>query len=733
MFGSVRNATRAKGVVSWRWRFGVVGVSALTAFALSGSPPAAAIPVGGGGGGGEPTCTNASSGSLTATPSNSLVGQTIALSWSGLVSSLCTSITITGPAGLNQQVSASGSMTLIPPPGTSTYSFLAGGLTGAVVLATKSVTSVTANASTGVGTGAYNGPSPLTINTGTVGTSQYYLTDPTIPGLSCGDYPTNQLFSSASNVWGNGSALDKETACVDAMYAAQTEARMVSQWLGRNGLDGHGGAWPIRIGVPGTFPSQADYFSDNTVLIGHLTAAGYGLPNWLASLPLVAHEFGHGIDSSTPGGTSAPSTREFVADVFGAATNYFAGEPAPYHALDFVVGDNAFYNYGCYDGSTESSEPHFAAAVGDHWFYLLAEGTNPSDGHPTSATCNNSTVTGGGIQQALTILYKAMLMKTSASSYLSYRTWTLTAAKNLTPGDCTAFVRTRAAWDAVNVPAQPGEPTCVIAVNRTPFGLADWDGDGHTDVIARSTSTGDLWLYPGPGTRGPLTTAPVVIGSGWGGFTPFGVADYNGDGHPDIIARQDFAYAGTAAGSMWMYPGAGGRGPMNQGQRVQIGSGWDGFTPFGVADWDGDSHPDIIARQDFAFAGTPAGSLWKYPGSGGVLNQNARVPLDAGWTSYTPFGIGDYNGDGHPDIVARNDTSSVLALMPGNGGHLTTQTTIGTGWGGWAPIGLSDYDGDGQVDIIARQDFTDGAATAGTLVGFVGSSAPRLFIAATVQ
>jgi hypothetical protein len=32
------------------------------------------------------------------------------------------------------------------------------------------------------------------------------------------------------------------------------------------------------------------------------------------------------------------------------------------------------------------------------------------------------------------ILYGAMLMKNSSSSYLSYRTWTLTAARNLFPG-----------------------------------------------------------------------------------------------------------------------------------------------------------------------------------------------------------------------------------------------------------------------------------------------------------
>ena len=575
--------------------------------------------------------------------------------------------------------------------------------------------------SLGVGTGANNAPNPLALRTGMTGTSQYSMTDPTIPGLSCADYATNITFTNSVNVWGTGDPLDEETACVDAMFAAQTEARMVSQWLGRNGLDGAGGAWPIKIGLPAEAPAGADYFDSGRVLIGHKPAVGYEIPAWLTTLPVVAHEFGHGIDSSTRG-TSGNSTREFIADAFGAATNFFANEPAPY-APNFVIAGISMNSSACYDSSTESPtlDSHEAAKVGDHWFYLVAEGTNPTDGQPTSPTCNNNTVSGGGIQQAIKILYNAMLMKTSASSYPSYRTWTLTAAKNLTPGDCTAFNRTRAAWDAVSVPAQPGDPICVIAVNRVPFGVADWDGDGHTDVIARNNSTGDVWLYPGPGTRGPLEAAPVVIGVGWGGFTPFGVADYNGDGHMDIIARQDFYYAGdgTPAGSLWMYPGAGGRGPLNQSARVQIGNGWTGFTPFGVVDWDSDGHADIIARNDFAFAGYATGSLFKYPGNGGALDQNARVLIDTNWSGYTPFGLGDYNGDGHPDIIARNDTAAYLALMPGNGGHLTTQTTIGTGWGGYTPFGVADWDSDRHPDVIARQDFSDSAAVAGTLVAFV--------------
>src|ERR687890_2480833 len=83
---------------------------------------------------------------------------------------------------------------------------------------------------------------------------------------------------------------------------------------------------------------------------------------------------------------------------------------------------------------------------------------------PTRPTCNSTTISGIGIQKAITIMYNAMLMKTSSSSYLKYRTWTLTAAKNL-DATCGLYNATKAAWNAVSVPAQAGDPTCSTSGN----------------------------------------------------------------------------------------------------------------------------------------------------------------------------------------------------------------------------------------------------------------------------
>ena len=240
---------------------------------------------------------------------------------------------------------------------------------------------------------------------------------------------------------------------------------MLSAWDGRSGMDGSGGWVPIRVGLA----DVNAYYDGTQVQVGHTQSTG----EWIGEIDVVAHEFGHGVDDHTPGGISGGNTQEFVADTFGAATEWYANNPTD--TPDFTVGERVnlvgsgpiryMYNPSlagddnCYSSSIPTEEVHAAAGPGNHWFYLLAEGTNPTNGQPTSPTCNSSSVTGVGIQNAEKIMYNAMLMKTSTSSYLKYRTWTLTAAKNLDP-TCALFNSTKAAWNAVSVPAQTGDPTC---------------------------------------------------------------------------------------------------------------------------------------------------------------------------------------------------------------------------------------------------------------------------------
>ena len=295
---------------------------------------------------------------------------------------------------------------------------------------------------------------------------------------------------------------------------------MLTDWLGRNGMDGNGGAWPIRVGLN----DENAYYDGTQVQIGHNTAG-----QWIGSIDVVAHEMGHGIDDHTPGGISGSGTQEFVADTFGAATEWFANELAPYDPPDFLVGEevnlvgsgpirnmynpSALGDPNCYSSSIPGAEVHAAAGPGNHWFYLLVAGHRPTASRPARpATARRSPAS--GIQKAIRIMYNAMLMKTSSSSYLKYRTWTLTAAKNLYPGSCTEFNTVKAAWDAVSVPAQSGDPTCTVSGGVTVTNPGNKTGTVGTAITPFTlTATGGTAPYTWSATGLP---GGVTIGSSTG-------------------------------------------------------------------------------------------------------------------------------------------------------------------------------------------------------------------------
>ncbi len=417
----------------------------------------------------------------------------------------------------------------------------------------------------GSGSSAYAGN--VSIPT-TLSGSTYSMKNPSATTMVCQDAANNATFSGTDDVWGNGNATSRETGCVDALYSAEKERLMLSNWLGRSGMNGSGGWVPIRVGLA----DVNAYYDGTQVQIGHTQTGS----KWIGSIDVVAHEFGHGVDDKTPGGISGNGTQEFVADTFGAMTEWYANNSVD--TPDYTVGEQInlvgngpiryMYNpslagdSNCYSSATPTSEVHAAAGPGNHWFYLVAEGTNPSDGQPTSPTCNSTTVSGLGIQKAAKIMYSAMLMKTSGASYLKYRTWTLTAAKNLYPGSCTEFNTVKAAWNAVSVPAQSADPTCTtgsantVTVNN-PGAQSGTVGTAKTlQITAGDSASGQTLTYTASGLPAGLS---INSSTGLVSGTPTTAASYS----TTVTATDTTGAAGSASFSFTI-GGTGGGGCSGQ-------------------------------------------------------------------------------------------------------------------------------------------------------------------------
>lgn len=100
------------------------------------------------------------------------------------------------------------------------------------------------------------------------------------------------------------------------------------------------------------------------------------------------------------------------------------------------------------------------------------------------------------------------------------------------------------------------------------IGRGDFNEDGKRDVMARDTA-GRLWLYPGDGQGGWLPR--LQVGEGWNTMTAIiatGRFDGNYPGYSQIIARD-------TNGDLWLYPGVGSR---HLEPRKKIGTGWNVMT-----------------------------------------------------------------------------------------------------------------------------------------------------------
>ncbi|WP_066944513.1 M4 family metallopeptidase [Microtetraspora fusca] len=357
----------------------------------------------------------------------------------------------------------------------------------------------------GQGNSYYNG-NPVTIGT-TAGTTNS-MTDPARSGIRCGGQ-NGSAYTKSSDSWGNGSGTDLETACVDTLFAAGQEWDMLRDWLSRNGMDGSGGGFPARVGLSDV----------NAYWNGSYTNFGHSQDNkrQATSIDVVAHEYGHSIFQNTPGGSTGSNEKgglnESTGDIFGTLTEHYAYEHGGTHAPDYAVGEQVDlvgsgpirYMYkpslisgdpDCYSSSVPPMEVHSAAAIQNHWFYLLAEGSNPTNGNPASPTCNSSTVTGVGIQNAGKIFMGTLNRKTSTWTHTLARKASLAAAIELFPGSCAEYNATKAAWNAVNVPADPSEPASCntsgndFSMTLNPASATVQAGQQTTATVATQTTSG---------------------------------------------------------------------------------------------------------------------------------------------------------------------------------------------------------------------------------------------------
>jgi hypothetical protein len=214
--------------------------------------------------------------------------------------------------------------------------------------------------------------------------------------------------------------------------------------------------------------------------------------------------------------------------------------------------------------------------------------------------------------------------------------------------------------------------------------MADFTGNGWPDVLAKTASTGNVFLYPGNGATVSEAGRKKLASAWTTKDAVVRIGDLNRDGREDVVARQ-------TNGELWFYPGTG----SGLGTRKRLATKWSGYREIAAAgDFNRDGYPDLIAIS--------GGTLYLLPGKSGTA-LGARVKISPqGWSTMTELaGVGDLTKDGNPDLVVR-DTAGALWLFPGRKTSLNGRTRIGTGWNGFRDlVGVGDFNRDGTVDLVA--------------------------------
>ena len=94
-------------------------------------------------------------------------------------------------------------------------------------------------------------------------------------------------------------------------------------------------------------------------------------------------------------------------------------------------------------------------------------------------------------------------------------------------------------------------PNVVSDLNWKIVGVADFNRDGHPDILWQHQATGGLsaWLMNETSLTGLATVTPgVVSDTNW---KIVGIADFNTDGHPDIL----WQHQATGSLSAWVMDG----------------------------------------------------------------------------------------------------------------------------------------------------------------------------------
>jgi hypothetical protein len=177
-----------------------------------------------------------------------------------------------------------------------------------------------------------------------------------------------------------------------------------------------------------------------------------------------------------------------------------------------------------------------------------------------------------------------------------------------------------------------------------------------------------------------------------------GIADFNGDSNPDLLWRD----ISTGRTTIWYMTGPTWNGGYADVEPTLSDPNW---SIVGIADFNRDGSQDLLWRN----SSTGRTTIWYMTGptwNGGYADVEPTLS-DQSWSI---IGIADFNRDGNPDLLWRNSSSgrTTIWYMTGptwNGGYADVEPTVSDP--DWQIVAIRDFNNDGSPDLLWRNTSSD--------------------------
>ena len=245
-----------------------------------------------------------------------------------------------------------------------------------------------------------------------------------------------------------------------------------------------------------------------------------------------------------------------------------------------------------------------------------------------------------------------------------------------------------------------GQQTTATSANTFPTlgsnaaGIAsgDFNNDGYPDLaIADDSGTIQIFLGNGDGTFTTGASINPFVSGGSGLGVSLATADFNGDGNLDLVVNGHYILLGNGDGTFTVGTPA----PNVVGTNGQ------------VADFNHDGKADIVV-----FTGDSDFQVLLGNGDGTFTVGPVTGSTGAGIF----FVVGDFNGDGIPDIAVTGGFGLGVQILLGNGdgsfedGSICNEPCNGSNGNGpsylngagldAAGLAVGDFNGDGKADLV---------------------------------